>query len=393
MGIVLNKDEKKALFSFITIYTISSVILISIIAILYYNKELATQVQSCKDDLRHTAMQVEVDLLKSKLLDNGYKLDTKNLKLQVALLDKNQNIISSNLQYKSIDISKKFSKAPKYVHFVKKLASPLHQVHFIITEDTRMPSEVKNLKTLIYLTIFASSIFIAFIGYLLSRLLLRPVQEKMSHIDKFIKDSAHEINTPVTALLMSVSSLKKRELKEHKLLQHISISSKQISDIYNTLSHLAFDDLKKSVDTNEIINLKTIIENSRDFYQEIASVKNIEIILDTKTTYIKMDTDSAKKLVNNLISNAIKYNYSHKKIYITLHNNKLSVKDEGIGISKEDQRYILKRYNRATNISGGFGIGLDIVNSICKKYQVFLTIESQPKKGTAFMVDLTPIVI
>jgi len=345
------------------------------------------------DDLRHTAMQVEVDLLKSKLLDSNCKLDTTNFKLQVALLDKNRNIISSNLLYKNINISKKFSKKPKVYTFCKKLASPLHQVHFIITEDTRIPSEVKNLKILIYLTVFSSAIFIAFIGYLLSRLLLRPVQEKMHHIDKFIKDSAHEINTPVTALLMSVSSLKKKGLKESKLLRDISISLKQISDIYNTLSHLAFDDLKRNIDTNEIINLKTIIENSSAFYQEIASVKDIEIVLNTQTTYIKMDTDSAQKLVNNLISNAIKYNYTHKKIYITLQNNNLRVKDEGIGISKDDQNDILKRYKRATNLSGGFGIGLDIVNSICKKYQILLTIESQPKRGSTFMVDLTSIVI
>ena len=178
----------------------------------------------------------------------------------------------------------------------------------------------------------------------------------------------------------------------YQQMQYLEYISK-ISDIYNTLSHLAFDDLKRNIDKNEIINLKTIIENSSAFYQEIASVKDIEIVLNTQTTYIKMDTDSAQKLVNNLISNAIKYNYTHKKIYITLQNNNLRVKDEGIGISKDDQNDILKRYKRATNLSGGFGIGLDIVNSICKKYQILLTIESQPKRGTTFMVDLTSIVI
>jgi len=76
---------------------------------------------------------------------------------------------------------------------------------------------------------------------------------------------------------------------------------------------------------------------------------------------IEMDRDSLSKMINNVISNTIKYSYPNKKIYISIERNILSIKDEGIGIKQEELKEIFKRYKRFTNISGGFGIGLDIV--------------------------------
>ena len=235
-------------------------------------------------------------------------------------------------------------------------------------------------------------IFIAFIGYLLSRLLLKPVKEKIAHIDRFIKDSAHEINTPIASLLMSVSMLKKRGSADTKILNHISTSSKQISDIYNSLSHLAFDTLQQPLKTQEV-DFKEVVEKSVSFYQEIAQSKQIKITTDLAPHTIMIASQDAKKLINNLLSNAVKYNKIGKSISVSLQHNLLQVSDEGIGIQESEKKEILKRYHRATTHIGGFGIGLDIVNAICQRYSIGLDIASKKGEGSTFSLDFKAIAI
>jgi two-component system OmpR family sensor kinase len=104
-----------------------------------------------------------------------------------------------------------------------------------------------------------------------------------------------------------------------------------------------------------------------------------------------MDKTKTQKLVNNLISNAIKYSYKDSVVEVILNNNILSVKDFGIGISLEDQKEIFKRYKRGNNNEGGFGIGLDIVKGICEEYNLILTLKSQMNKETVFSIDFSSI--
>lgn len=182
----------------------------SIIATLYYNKEVNSEKRACKKDLQETVMDVEITLLKAQMEGKEFVFCPINFFLQVGLYDSAGKKIASNLAYDDVDFNTMMSIKKKRIQKVKKLKTPIQNITYIIAEDTSMPTNIKKLKYLIYLTMFISLIFIAFIGYLLSRLLLKPVHEKFEQIDRFIKDSAHEINTPVTALLMSVSALKKK---------------------------------------------------------------------------------------------------------------------------------------------------------------------------------------
>ena len=363
----------------------------SIIATLYYNKQVDSEKRACNKDLQKTIMDVEITLLKTQMEGKKFVFCPINFFLQVGLYDSDGKKIASNLTYDDVDFNTLMSIKKQRIQKVKKLKTPIQNVTYIIAEDTSMPTNIKKLKYLIYLTMFVSLIFIAFIGYLLSRLLLKPVNEKFAQIDRFIKDSAHEINTPVTALLMSVSALKKKGYSEEKLLRHISISSKQISNIYNTLSHVAFSDIKEREKVVKF-DLKKEVLKSITFYKEIGEAKRVKIVDDLKSLYINMDKESADKLINNLLSNAIKYSYNNKTVTIILKETRLTIIDEGIGISKENQQEILKRYKRGTELIGGFGIGLDIVNSICKAYDIELTIESKIGYGSSFTLDFSNIV-
>lgn len=387
---VLNKSEKKALISFIFIYTLSSIILMLLIAFLYYTKELDAQKSACKTDLQKSILSVELDLIKAQLDGDKFVYNSENYPLAIGLYDIKGNPIASSLKYKDINLKEQMcDKAPR-VQLVKKLNRDIQDISFIVAEDSSVSKNVKKLKYLIFLALFFSSIFIAFIGYLLSILLLKPIKDKINQIDHFIKDSAHEINTPVTALLMSVSALKKKGFKEEKLLRHIAISSKQISDIYNTLSHIAFSDIKKQDEIVEF-DLKKEILKSIHFYKEIGEAKNVQIINNLSASYIKMDKLDAQKLINNLLSNAIKFSHNDTSITISLKENIVIIEDKGIGIKEKNLKEILKRYKRATEQIGGFGIGLDIVNSICQDYDIKLTIHSKEAQGSIFELDFSSV--
>ena len=97
-----------------------------------------------------------------------------------------------------------------------------------------------------------------------------------------------------------------------------------------------------------------------------------------------MDKRKLILLIDNLLSNAIKFSKKGGRIELVLTEKYLSVKDYGLGISKEDQKNIFKRFRSTNTLQGGFGVGLDIVSQICKEYHIRIELESEPSKGSEF---------
>ena len=357
-----------------------------IIALLYYNKAVAETKSTCKSDLQSTILSAEMDLRKACMYKQKFTFEPQKYKLHVGLFDSFQKPVAENLRFHDINFSTPMSIGPQRVQMIKKLHEPVLNVRYIVAEDIRIPSQLHSLKILIATTMLLSLLFVALIGFLLSKLLLKPVKDQVQALNRFIKDATHEINTPVTALIMSVSALKKKGIGDPKLLRHISISAKQISYIYNSLSHVSFSGHHK--EEKKRFDLKKEILKNITFFEEIAAARNILFQTDLYSTYVTMDKESAGKLINNLLSNAVKYSHPNTTITVTLKEGKLSVEDKGIGISEEDRTLILKRYKRATEVGGGFGIGLDIVNTICQRYGIGLTIESKEGEGSTFILDV-----
>jgi two-component system OmpR family sensor kinase len=99
-----------------------------------------------------------------------------------------------------------------------------------------------------------------------------------------------------------------------------------------------------------------------------------------------MARSSAHRLIDNLLSNAIKYSDVGDSIFITVKNNVLEIRDTGIGIDEKVQEDIFKRYHRVNDERGGFGLGLNIVLSICKQYKIEIGLESKKGEGSTFIL-------
>jgi len=377
-GIVLYHNERQALISFLLIYVSSSLLMLGSVGFFYYKEKVTTIDRMCGVTMENTAIQLKVKLMKNHNIDIFFD---KSAPIKVGLFDKNKKAIRSNLTIKQINFKQINYNNRSSAFIITELLTPINGVEYIIIEDSKLSETMSSLKSFIWLTLFIASIFIAFIGYLLSRLLLKPVKQNFEILSRFMKDSAHELNTPVTSLMMSANYLKKQYDKE--VVEQMLISSKMVSETYNSIAYLAFNDL--DIEVKEEFDLAEHIHESIKFFKEIAANKNIYIKTELNPLIINMDKNSIRKLINNLISNAIKYSYEDKNIEITLKENVLKIKDEGMGIDKKNQEKIFQRYKRISQKgSGGFGIGLDIVMGICRANKIQISLESEVKRGSTF---------
>ena len=386
----MNKNEKKSLFSFLLIYAGSTVLMLGVLLYSYYINELQALDTHCTIQMQSAANKIRGDILKAymdKKTFNPSKL--KENSMHYGLFSKDKKKIYSNLFNKNLKFNNTSYFNDTHSFHISTIDENMGiNIKYIIIETDQLPNDVKELKLIMISILIFSSIFIIFIGYFLAKLLLKPIRNKFEVLDNFIKDSAHELNTPVSILLASSSTLKQGR-HEKKMLKYIISSAKQISHIYNDIHFLAFDE--KNISLDEIINLDELIYECIDFYKDIALIKNIKIITKLEKTIILIDKMKMQKILNNLLSNAIKYSKKNGQIIISIKDNTLSIQDFGIGIKQEDQKMIFKRYKRGDNNEGGFGIGLDIVSKVVKEYNLTLHLNSKLQKGSTFLIDIKNI--
>ncbi|QOP43784.1 HAMP domain-containing histidine kinase [Sulfurimonas sediminis] len=237
----------------------------------------------------------------------------------------------------------------------------------------------------VFIILFTIVVFVFILSLFFLGSFAKPFQRINKQLDNFIKDSMHEINTPLSIINVNID-LYNRKHEQNKYMQRMKAAAKVLSNIYNDMDYLIkYERLhheKKDIDLAEF--LKERIE----YFNEVAKMKNIQInasVQECKTVY--MNDKELQRLIDNNISNAIKYSYENSNIDITLYkeNEKccLSFKDYGVGIEKVEK--IFSRYYREDSSKGGFGIGLNIVKAIIDKENIELKIESLPKQGSLFI--------
>jgi two-component system OmpR family sensor kinase len=212
---------------------------------------------------------------------------------------------------------------------------------------------------------------------------LRPMRETISLLDNFIKDTTHELNTPVSVIVANIEGIDVAQLqeKEAKKIRRVDIAARTISNIYNDLTYLILhNDIAVK---DEEVNLSRLLCERVDYFKVAMEQKKITFIRNVQEdVFIQMDRNKLGRLVDNLISNAIKYNKVNGSIEIKLDKDSLAVIDTGVGIEKDKIDSIFERYHRINETVGGFGIGLHIVAMICKEYNIDIDVTSEINKGT-----------
>jgi two-component system OmpR family sensor kinase len=308
-------------------------------------------------------------------------------RVRTAIYDSDKIKIFSLLKTKP-DLEKALYEKNGEIHFIKEPEEYYLGAKYIVFEidDDRVWLKEFYKKIIFYgIPMFA---LIIVVGYFLMRLFLKPMRDSILLLDRFIKDTTHELNTPVSAILANIETIDKKECSEKniKKINRINIAAKTISNIYQDLTYLVLNHKLQKDDKH--INLSSLLKDRCEYFKEIAKSKKINFILDIKDDVkLYIDKNRAAKLIDNLISNAIKYNKINGEIKITLRENYLSVKDTGIGIKNEKLEEIFDRYKRFNDVSGGFGIGLNIVWMIAKEYNLNIKVDSKEGKYTEVRVE------
>ncbi|RXI42656.1 two-component sensor histidine kinase [Malaciobacter mytili] len=351
-----------------------------LIALLYYENE-----KKLYFDYTKTKVQNFASLISSKIIlthMNAEKKDTKGMlfedKYSFSLYNQKKEKIYGNIN-EEIDFSKKLIEKDTYFILLDNSTYNHLGVAYIAIKDNSFYLAMKDLKRNIILLFLVIYFIISLIGFFLAKLFLKPIKDEREKLNTFIKDTTHELNTPISAILMSAEN----EDLTKKQIQRIKLAALKISEIYKDLTYVFLEENTQK--TNIVkLNLEKIINEQLKYFEALAEKKSIQITYELEETFYEIDENDFIRLFNNILSNAIKYNKKRGTIHISLKDFTLNIQDNGIGISQEKIKDIFNRYYRATTQSGGFGIGLNIVQNICFKYNIKVNVKSQLNKGTTF---------
>ena len=244
--------------------------------------------------------------------------------------------------------------------------------------------ELNLLRIRTALNLFIILAILMIIAFYLSKTALAPLHAKITALNRFIKDSTHEINTPLSVILMSIETADKKSLSQRNLkrINNIETAAKTLSHIYEDLTYLSFGASRAA--PKEELNFKEILSERLEFFAPFFAKRGLDLRLNLKDALINANTYELKRAVDNLLSNAVKYTNSGGYVTVSLSKDELKISNSGEGLSKEQQDKIFERYTRFNEGQGGFGIGLNLVKRACENNAIVVTCESEPGKETTF---------
>ena len=382
----LLRSEKKSLLRFFTLYILLVIIVLTLLSVFYYEYREKLMFSNQRAILSNYAYD---QIKRLKTLHHYFderRTYPRDHRFKSAIYDMEYVKIFSLLENNNIQFDKEIYRAGNKIHFVKILDNYYLGTKYLIIEvdDDRVWHHDALRRIWIYGSI--ALLILAFFGVLLAKLFLKPMRDSIVLLDRFIKDTTHELNTPLSAILTNIEMMDKEVMvdKNRKKLERINIAAKTVSTLYEDLTYLTLEHEKNSND--ERLDLAKIIRERIEYFDALSRSKHITIGSDLNRVYFTMDRRKFIRVIDNLISNAIKYNKRGGNIMITLRDGKLIVEDSGIGIPEDKIPFVFDRYLRFNSSEGGFGVGLSIVKKIVEEYDIKIDVYSKENKGTRMIL-------
>jgi len=379
-------SEKKTLFRFAVLYFLLTLVIVSVFSFMYYDAQKNLMLQEKKPLLQEYSKELIQELKKLHRDFDKRQTYPRSQQYDSAIYDNERKLIFSTSSIE-LDVHKILYLEKKMIHLVNIPESYYLGAKYIIIQIKDDGIWLEQTKKTIILFVSLAFVFMMGVGYILLRLFLKPMRDAIELLDRFIKDTTHELNTPVSTIVTNIEMIDKSVLdsKLLKKINRIDIGAKTISNIYQDLTYLTLGN--KIISNDELVDIKNLAMERIDYFNSLASAKKVSLDLEIKeNTSLFIDKAKISKLLDNLISNAIKYNKINGFITILVDQKCFIVKDTGIGISQDDIAQLQERYTRFNTSTGGFGIGLNIVSSIAQEYDLSINIESELDIGTKVSV-------
>lgn len=237
------------------------------------------------------------------------------------------------------------------------------------------------------LLIIGLSIFLGF-----TNSILKPLFKSDEKLEQSIKETIHELNIPVSTIKMNTQLLEKslNDEKSLKRLERIKQASNNLLKLYENMEYNIKKEIDK-IDKKEFF-LEEIIKKSCDKFEDIK--KDTKIVINIPNIKILTDLNGFEKCIDNLISNAIKYNTKvNPEIVISYDDSILSIFNKGEKIDTNNLLIIFDKYYQENPSNDGFGLGLSMVKEFCDKNKISINIDTKSEQGNYFNLNLKNIQI
>ncbi|QOG11474.1 sensor histidine kinase [Arcobacter sp. FWKO B] len=247
-------------------------------------------------------------------------------------------------------------------------------------------------------TLLIVNIPLAIAGIIAYKFFSQPLFENIfqseKNLDNKIKKTLHELNTPVATILINIKMLQKNTTDE-KTFQRLSRIQTACDDLLKLYDDMEYS-IKKEIETIDLqdFNLYEEIVQAKTKFDELIATMNITVTIDVDTNiFIHTDKKGFDTIINNLISNAIKYNKPNGYIKIYLKNKTLYIEDSGIGIDPKNLFLVFDSFYQENQATKGFGLGLSIVKEFCDTNKIGVNINSKEESYTIISLDIGNIMI
>jgi len=222
--------------------------------------------------------------------------------------------------------------------------------------------------------------------------------------DKFIRIASHQFRTPLNSIRWNLENLLEEDLGplNEAQKQFVRLTNEKTTEIIQRIGDLviALDIKEGQMHLNkERVSLEGLLKSELQRHQKLCTVKNLTCVLrppKSPVDRISGDSEKLRIVIDHLLQNAIEYSHSGGKVSATITAKpeaiRLSIRDQGIGIPKAEQKFIFQEFFRASNASlaltDASGLGLFISQNIIKAHNGKMGFTSQEGKGSTFWFEL-----
>ena len=231
--------------------------------------------------------------------------------------------------------------------------------------------------------------------------------ERLAEVNRlkteFVSIVSHQLRTPLTGVKWTINLMKKESAfpltgGQAEKLEMIEENNQRMINLVNDLLNIARVEQGRLNVKPTAVHLEKIIQNLMKEYKELAMASNINLFFspEKKLKPVFIDRQGVELVLRNLIDNAIRYTKGEGKVEINLFEKenliRCEIKDEGVGIPKEDRNRIFQKFFRSQNVmkyqTQGTGLGLFIAKSIITAAEGKIGFESEKNKGSSFWFEL-----
>ncbi len=224
----------------------------------------------------------------------------------------------------------------------------------------------------------------------LSKTIFEPLFKSDENLQKTVKETLHELNIPISTIKLNTQMLEKNltDEKELKRLNRIKLASNELLKLYENMEY----QIKKEIDRVDVadFDLKELVFKSLEKFEDIK--RDIKIDVDIENIQLTTDINGFEKMIDNLISNALKYNLKENGfIKIKFEDNIFTIFNAGKEIDTKNLFIIFDEFFQEDSSKNGFGLGLKIVKEFCDKSKIAIKIEPTVN-GNKFILNLKNII-